>query len=70
MFTLENKYIDLLLKRCVNFNHSKALLISYQPDNITFVNKLVNKAREYGVMDIYLYNENIYEKHQILKKIF
>ncbi len=69
MFTLENKYIDLLLKRCVNFNHSKALLISYQPDNITFVNKLVNKAREYGVMDIYLYNENIYEKHEILKQI-
>lgn len=69
MHELEKKYIDLLLKRCVNFNNSKSLFISYQPDNIDFVNKLVESAKEYGVNDIYLYNENIYKKHEILKTI-
>lgn len=69
MIELENKYIDLLLKKCINFNNSKSLFISYQPENIDFINKIVNKAKEYGVIDIYLYNENVYEKHEILKKI-
>jgi len=69
MNELENKYIELLLKRCINFNNSKSLFISYQPENIDFINKLVDKAKEYGVTDIYLYNENINEKHEILKNI-
>lgn len=69
MIELENKYIDLLLKKCINFNNSKSLFISYQPENIDFINKIVNKAKEYGVIDIYLYNENVYKKHEILKKI-
>lgn len=59
MIELENKYIDLLLKRCINFNNSKSLFISYQPENIDFINKIVNRAKEYGVIDIYLYNENV-----------
>lgn len=69
MEKLENKYIDLLLKGCINCNHSKRLFISYQEENIKFVNKLVNKAYEYGVTDIYLYNENIHQKHEILQNI-
>lgn len=69
MIELENKYIDLLLKKCINFNNSKSLFISYHPENIDFINKIVNKAKEYGVIDIYLYNENVYKKHEILKKI-
>ncbi len=69
MDELKRKYIDLLLKRCINFNNSKSLFISYQFENIDFINELVKSAKEYGVLDIYLYNENIYEMHKILKTI-
>ncbi len=69
MDNLEIKYINLLLKKCINFNNSKSLFVSYQSENIDFVNKLVKTAKEYGVNDIYLYDENIYKKHDILKEI-
>ncbi len=69
MNTLEQKYINLLLKRCINFKNSNSLLISYQSENIDFINKLVKSARQYGINDIYLYDENIYQKHEILKNI-
>lgn len=51
---LENKYIDLLLNRCVNFNKSKSLLINYNKINQDFIDKLVIKAKSLGVEDIYL----------------
>lgn len=38
---LENKYIDLILKRCVNFEKSKSLLINYAKVNKDFVGKMV-----------------------------
>ncbi len=68
MDKLEDKYIDLLLKRCVNFNHSKSLFINYQIKT-TFIDKIVKKAKEMGVKDIYLNYEDISKKHKILKAI-
>ena len=53
MNTLEQKYINLLLKRCINFKNSNSLLISYQSENIDFINKLVKSARQYGIKKIY-----------------
>lgn len=69
MDMLEEKYIDLLLKRCINFKKSSSLFISYKMDNRDFVNKLVDKAYKMGVDDIYLEEENIYVKHDTLKNI-
>ena len=69
MEQLQTKYIELLLKKCINFNNSKSLFISYEVDNYDFINQIVLKAKELGVNDIYLCNENIYRKHEILKNI-
>lgn len=72
MDTLEKKYIDLLLNRCINFNSSKSLFISFEKSDIKscdFVDKLVTKAQDMGVNDIYIYDENSILKHDILKQI-
>lgn len=66
---LEEKYIELLLKRCINFDNTKSLFINYKLENQKFIDKLVNKAKEMGVEDIYLDGEDPYEKHEILKNI-
>lgn len=62
---LEKKYIDLLLKRCINFNGSKILFISYAIEN-NFVHKLAMEARKMGAEEVYLYFDDIYNKHDIL----
>lgn len=69
MKQIEEKYIDLLLLKCINFKQSKSLFISFEQENIEFVNRLVEKACELGVEDIYMYNEDIHKKHDILKQI-
>ena len=51
---LEDKYADLLINRCLNFNNSNALFISYYVDNANFVKKLVKLAKNKGIDDIYL----------------
>lgn len=66
---LEDKYIDLLLNRCINFDKSKSLLINYNIENQNFIDKLVEKANEIGIYDIYLDKEDIFLKHNVLKKI-
>ena len=60
---LENKYVDLLIDRCLNFKKSKALFINYYSDNESFVKKLVNKAKSKGIEDIYLDRNNKEERH-------
>lgn len=69
MNELVDKYIELLLKKCVNFNNSKSLLISYEAENEWFIEKLVDKSRSMGVNDIYLDKRNIYYQHEILGNI-
>ena len=53
MLELENKYIDLLLKRCLNLKKSTSLFISYDKTCDDFVKKLVLRAKELGYSDIY-----------------
>lgn len=69
MEELENKYIELLLKRCINFNKSKILFINYQTENIDFIKKVASKARELGVEEVYLRNEEVQKRHDVLKDI-
>ena len=63
---LENKYIDLLIDRCLSFKRGKSLFINYFDDNEKFVEKLVTKAKSKGIDDIYLDRHNKEERHQKL----
>lgn len=67
MEELENKYIDLLLKRCINFNKSKSLLISYDKVNKKFIEKVVKEAKKLGVIDIYTDEEDYQLTYNKLK---
>lgn len=58
---MEEKYINLLLNRCLNFDNSKSLLIYYNTVNKNFVDKVIEHAKKIGVIDIYLDEYNIYE---------
>ena len=60
MLDLENKYIELLLKMCLNFEKSKLLFISYDKSNKEFVEKIIKRAKELGVVDIKVDEEDIY----------
>lgn len=55
----EKKYIKLLLERCLNFNKSKSLLISYDKVNKSFVDHVVEYSKTLGVNDIYLDEDDI-----------
>ena len=50
MNELENKYIELLLKRCINFEKSKSLFINYQVES-EFIEKVVDKAIKNGFIE-------------------
>lgn len=52
MEELENKYIELLLKKCLNFKKSKSLFIEYNKVNQSFVDKVINQAKKMGINDI------------------
>lgn len=56
---MEDKYIDLLLKRCLNFDKSNSLFISYDVINKDFVDKLIIKAKSMGIDDICVDCEDI-----------
>lgn len=66
---LEDKYIDLLLKRCINFDKSKILFINYNIINQDFIDKIVVKAKDMGVEEIYLDGDNPYERREKLSHI-
>ncbi len=66
---LEEKYIDLLLNKCLNFKKSKSLFISYNKTNQDFIDKLVIKANEMGINDIGFDCEDIFITHDKLKNI-
>lgn len=63
---LENKYIDLLIDRCLSFKKSNSLFINYYSDNDAFVEKLVTSAKSRGIEDIYLDRNDKEERHQKL----
>lgn len=69
MEQLEEKYIDLLLKRCLNFKKSKSLFIHYDVINKPFVEKLIEKAKEMGIEDIGIDEEDIHVTHEKLKNM-
>ena len=68
MKELEDKYIKLLLEKCLNFDKSKSLFISYDVVNKDFVEKVIDYAKKMGVTDIGIDEEDINVTHDILSK--
>ena len=66
---MREKYIKLLLERCINFKLSKSLFISYDIVNQEFVDEVIEYAKKIGVNDIYLDKHNIYDEHNLLNKV-
>lgn len=64
----EEKYIDLLLNKCI-CPKSKSLFISYDKCNVDFIEKLIKKAREYGFVDILIEEKDIMLEHKLLKDL-
>ena len=63
-----DKYIDVILKMCLNFKQSKSLLIHCDlKDHISFSQKIKEKAEGLGVNDIKILVQDIEEIHEYLK---
>lgn len=67
MKELEEKYIKLLLERCMNLKSGDILFISYDIANQSFVDKIEDYANNMGIKEIYLDKNDIYEKRDVLK---
>jgi len=66
---MEEKFINLLLKKCLSVSKSKSLFISYDVINSQFIYKLVDIAKKIGYDDIYLDEDNVFYEHDLLKKL-
>lgn len=68
MEMLENKFIELILNRCLNFNQSKSLLIHCDlKEHIIFAEKVKVKANEMGIFDVCIHVNDLDEIHEYLK---
>ena len=66
---MDEKFIKLLINNCTDLKNNKILFISYKKEIKEFINKLVNYAKNMGVEDIYLDEEDILLTHEIFKNI-
>lgn len=67
MRELEEKYIDLILKRCLNFKTGNALLIYVDlKEHLEFAERVKAKAHEMGVEDIVITCNDLDEIHEYL----
>ena len=68
MEKLENKFIELILNRCLNFNQSKSLLIHCDlKEHVLFAEKVKDKANEMGIYDVCIHVNDLDEIHEYLK---
>ena len=63
---MEEKYIELLLEKCID-KQSQILFIHYQKEIDNFIQKLIKKAKDKGITEVYLDCEDIYKTHDLLK---
>lgn len=68
MKQLDQKYIELILERCLNIRDTKYLFINYDVINQEFVNKIVEYTKDLDI-EVYLDKEDIFEKKDILSNI-
>lgn len=64
---MDNKYVELLLEKCVDYRNSKILFICYDIEVEDFVNIIIKRARGLGIEEFYLDKINIEEDYNILK---
>ncbi len=68
MQNLEEKYIELILKRCLNFEKAKALLIHIEfKEHLDFARKVKAYANKMGINDVYIHLENLERIHSYLQ---
>ena len=65
---LDDKYIDLLINRCMKMPN-KSLFLCYNKEISPFINKLKEKVKELGVTDIYEEIEDTYYLHDLLSSL-
>ena len=65
----EEKYIELLLKRCLRFTKKTPLFINYNKVNKYFVENVVNYAENSGLTDIYLKEVDLNYEHDLLNSL-
>ena len=66
---MDDKYVELLIKKCTNLENNKCLFISYNKEIKDFVSKIISYAENIGVSDIYLEEENINHTHDLLNRL-
>lgn len=69
MEKLEEKYIKLLLERCMDINQIKILFIDYDIAMQSFVDKLASYAQEKGIDEVYFNKHDINETNKVLSSI-
>ena len=68
MEELERKYIDLILKRCVNFEQAKSLMIHCDfKEHVRFAEKIKEQANSMGINDVCIHLNDLDEIHEYLK---
>lgn len=68
MEELEEKYIELMLKKCLNFNKSKSLVINCDfREHVSFAQRVKEKANEMGIFDVCINVNDLDEIHEYLK---
>lgn len=68
MRELEEKYIELILKKCLNFDDSKSLMINCDfKEHIPFALRVKEKANEMGIFDVCINVNDLDEIHDYLK---
>lgn len=64
---MDDKYVELLLKKCVDLSKSKILFICYDIEVEEFVKRIVNKAKMLGIEEFYFDKINVLDEYDILK---
>jgi len=65
----DNYFIDLLLDKCINLKKTKSIFISYNTYNEAFIQKLLERLKNYKIKDIYLDCIDPFFEHDLLKKL-
>ena len=63
---MDDKYIDLLLTKCIDLDKSKILFICYDVEIEGFVEQIINKAKDIGIEEFYLEKIDMARDREIL----
>lgn len=68
MNELEEKYIQLILQRCINFEQSKSLMINCEfKEHIKFAEKIKLACHKMGIFDVCIHVNDLDDIHEYLK---